>query len=263
MDTGTPTVGTLRLTLKPHSDFYAEGDERRDNEAFELQRDSRSSPEREARPVSGEKGIVTEVVIPLASSGALSPPPPRLQGLGPRSGRQIGSSTSSSKSSGARTRAREKCGSTRRTSTTLCWTSLRKRPFGREVTRRGSSAPLPRHAMEYEDPQKVYGPLKGLCNDLTLMTSALRDARYGLYDVEARENLGWGDIRSVSSGSSSRPDRPTVSSCTTRDTVIGWRAVALPCAASTRNREISRRRASIRTSSASGSRARTGRHRRW
>jgi Caspase domain len=53
---------------------------------------------------------------------------------------------------------------------------------------------------EYGDPQKVYEPLKGPRNDLTLMQSALRDPRYGLFEVEPRENLGWAKIRAEFSG---------------------------------------------------------------
>jgi len=73
-EAGTTSEGTVRLRITPQSDFYAAGDERLADEAFELQQAfQRELPETvEARPVPGEKGIVTEIVIPLVSSGALT-----------------------------------------------------------------------------------------------------------------------------------------------------------------------------------------------
>jgi hypothetical protein len=73
-ESGTTSDGTVRLRITPQSDFYAEGDERLAEEAFELQQAfQRELPETvESRPVPGEKGVVTEIVIPLISGGALT-----------------------------------------------------------------------------------------------------------------------------------------------------------------------------------------------
>jgi hypothetical protein len=72
-DADSPTRA-LRLTIKPRSDFYAAHDQRAADEEFELQQAlSRELPEQvRARPMPGEKGVVTDVLIPLASSGAFT-----------------------------------------------------------------------------------------------------------------------------------------------------------------------------------------------
>ena len=67
-------AGEVRLTVTPRSDFYASTDERADHEAFELQEAIRRElPDAvDARAAPGEKGVITDVIIPLASGGALT-----------------------------------------------------------------------------------------------------------------------------------------------------------------------------------------------
>lgn len=66
--------GNVRLKITPQTDFYAAGDERAKQEAFELEGAlKRALPkEVETRPAADEKGVITDLVIPLASSGAMT-----------------------------------------------------------------------------------------------------------------------------------------------------------------------------------------------
>ena len=50
---------------------------------------------------------------------------------------------------------------------------------------------------EYKDPEGVFIPLKGPRNDMTVMESALTHAQYGLFEVEKRSNLTWGELRTT------------------------------------------------------------------
>ena len=75
MSTGeAATDGTLRLIVEGHSDLFAARDERAAQEAYELQQAlERAVPEHiERRPSEGDKGVVTEVIVPIATSGALT-----------------------------------------------------------------------------------------------------------------------------------------------------------------------------------------------
>jgi len=67
IEESSPVDGKVRLTITPTSDFYAENDQRTRDEAFELiEAIRRELPDEvEARPVPGEKGIITDLVIPL------------------------------------------------------------------------------------------------------------------------------------------------------------------------------------------------------
>jgi hypothetical protein len=70
----TPVSARARLMVKAQSDFYAREDPRAPDEAFELQQSlMRELPDQvRASPAEGEKGVVTDVLIPLISSGALT-----------------------------------------------------------------------------------------------------------------------------------------------------------------------------------------------
>lgn len=72
-ETGAP-ARSVRLTVVGRSDFYAAHDSRADDEAFELSKALKEElPEYvKPRPAERQKGVITDVIVPLASSGALT-----------------------------------------------------------------------------------------------------------------------------------------------------------------------------------------------
>ena len=66
--------GAVRFTITPHSDYFAPHDEKTVGEGFELEAAmARKLPDAMAsRPAPGQKGVLTDVLIPLGSSGALT-----------------------------------------------------------------------------------------------------------------------------------------------------------------------------------------------
>jgi hypothetical protein len=71
---GAPVEGALEFEITPESGFFALDDQRADDEAFELQAAlTHELPnESRTRPDPKKKGVVTDVIVPLASSGALT-----------------------------------------------------------------------------------------------------------------------------------------------------------------------------------------------
>ena len=65
---------TVLLKITPLSDYFAAGDPRTDDEALELDQALQRELPDDVKPRSepGQKGIVTDVIIPLGSSGALT-----------------------------------------------------------------------------------------------------------------------------------------------------------------------------------------------
>jgi len=70
---GAPASGVARFTIEAQSEYFAAGD-KREKERYELQRalELELAERTGGVPTPGKKGVVTEVIVPLASSGALS-----------------------------------------------------------------------------------------------------------------------------------------------------------------------------------------------
>jgi hypothetical protein len=66
-------AGELRLAITAQSDYFGPQDDRGKEEAFELQNALQVELRENVatRPAPGEKGIISDVIVPLASSGAL------------------------------------------------------------------------------------------------------------------------------------------------------------------------------------------------
>jgi hypothetical protein len=69
-----PATGTVRFEITPRSDYFAAMDSRGRDEELELKTALKAElPEHvRSRPGEGEKGIVTDVIMPLATGGALT-----------------------------------------------------------------------------------------------------------------------------------------------------------------------------------------------
>jgi Effector Associated Constant Component 1 len=70
----SPGDGVVRLRITPLSDFFDENDPRHASEAFELQRAlKREGVEGlQARPAPGEKGVLTDIIVDVATGGAIT-----------------------------------------------------------------------------------------------------------------------------------------------------------------------------------------------
>jgi hypothetical protein len=70
----TPATGTFRLTVTPWTDYYGPGDARARDEEFELQQALKQElPDHvRMRSAEGEKGVITDIIVPLGTSGALT-----------------------------------------------------------------------------------------------------------------------------------------------------------------------------------------------
>lgn len=64
----------IRLKIMPISDFYNQRDPRHSSEAFELQQllDRELPGELETRSAPGTKGVITDLIVPIATSGGMT-----------------------------------------------------------------------------------------------------------------------------------------------------------------------------------------------
>lgn len=73
-DEDQPSNSTIRFRITPESTYYAAADQRTKDEQFELQEAlARALPDDvDRRPAPGEKGVLTDVVLPLAAGGGFT-----------------------------------------------------------------------------------------------------------------------------------------------------------------------------------------------